>query len=182
MPAARPRTTQAVTIRLQRKAVRADLQVVWKGLRNFNRQVVGSHPHAEFLVEARSPRGTLLGGLQGVVYYQWLFVANFFLSPRIRRGGTGARMLAEAERHAASLGCHGVWLDTFAWQARPFYEKQGYRLFGTLPDYPAGHDRYFMMKMLVPEAPQPKKAAGRRPPPATPTKTRRAPAARRAPS
>ncbi len=168
----------AVSIRLQRKAARKDLQVVWRGLRQFNRRVVGDHPNAHFLVEARSPRGKLIGGLQGVVYYQWLFVANFFLSERIRGGGTGTKLIAEAERHARSLGCHGVWLDTFGWQARPFYEKQGYRVFGSLPDYPAGHARYFMMKMLAPDAP--KGAKGPRPRPAARTKTRRAGAGRQA--
>jgi GNAT superfamily N-acetyltransferase len=175
MPRAATRTTASpVTIRLQRKAARKDLQFVWNGLSRFNRQVVGRHPHAHFLVEARSASGVLLGGLQGVLYYQWLFVANFYLSARIRRGGTGTQMLAEAERYARSLGCRGVWLDTFSWQARPFYEKQGYKLFGTLPDYPDGRPRYFMMKMLAPDAPKPKKATGRRQPPAPRTKTRRA--------
>lgn len=176
----KPRTTTAaappsVTIRVQRKAARKDLQFVWRGLRRFNRQVVSDRPYAHFLVEARSARGTLLGGLQGVVYYQWLFVANFFLSERIRRGGTGAKLLAEAERHAQSLGCHGVWLDTFAWQARPFYEKQGYSVFGSLPNYPTGHARWFMMKSLRPAAGKATNPPRR---PATPTKTRRASAKR----
>jgi GNAT superfamily N-acetyltransferase len=158
-----------VSIRVQRKAARKDLQVVWRGLRQFNRRVVGDHPNAHFLVEARSPRGKLLGGLQGVVYYQWLFVANFFLSERLRGGGIGTKLIAEAERHARELGCHGVWLDTFGWQARPFYEKQGYRVFGSLPDYPTGHARWFMMKPLAPAG---SKAKGRRRPPATRRKTR----------
>jgi len=165
----------AATICVKRKATRNDLQFVWRGLRRFNQQVVGDHPQAHFLVEARSPRGALLGGLQGVVYYEWLFVANFFLSERIRRGGIGAKLIAEAEQHALSLGCHGVWLDTFAWQARPFYEKQGYRVFGSLPDYPTGHVRWFMMKSLRPAA---EKATNPPRRPATPTKTRRASAGR----
>ncbi|HKU97924.1 MAG TPA: GNAT family N-acetyltransferase [Vineibacter sp.] len=171
-PAAAP---PAVTIRVQRKASRKDLKFVWSGLRRFNRQVVSDHPYAHFLVEARSPRGALLGGLQGVVYYQWLFVANFFLSERIRRGGIGAKLIAAAERHAQSLGCHGVWLDTFAWQARPFYEKQGYRVFGSLPDYPTGHERWFMMKALGPAAETATDPPRR---PATPMRTRRASAGR----
>ncbi len=176
----KPRTPKAappaVTIRVQRKAARKDLQFVWRGLRRFNRLALGGNQrYAHFLVEARSPRGALLGGLQGMVYYEWLFIANFFLSERIRGGGVGARLIAEAERHALSLGCHGVWLDTFGWQARPFYEKQGYRAFGGLPDYPTGHSRWFMMKRL-----RPLQAKATNPPrrPATPTKTRRASAGR----
>jgi GNAT superfamily N-acetyltransferase len=167
---ARATTAPAITIRLRRRAPPEGLKMVWRGLSSFNRSVVGDLPYAHFLIEARSPRGRLLGGLEGMVYYQWLFVVNFFLTEAIRRGGIGRRMIAEAEKHAASLGCHGVWLDTFGWQARPFYEKQGYRVFGRLPDYPDGYARWFMMKRLKPAA----GAKGPRPRPATRTKSRRA--------
>ncbi|MDB5536981.1 MAG: Acetyltransferase family protein, partial [Devosia sp.] len=42
----------------------------------------------------------------------------------------------------------GIWLDTFSFQARPFYEKLGYSVFGTIPDYPPGGARYFLSKTL----------------------------------
>jgi hypothetical protein len=47
-----------------------------------------------------------------------------------------------------AAGCHHAWLDTFSFQARPFYEKQGYRVFGVLPDYPTGQTRYFLTREL----------------------------------
>jgi GNAT superfamily N-acetyltransferase len=165
----------SVTIGVVRRPARKDLQFVWRGLNRFNRQVVGELPYGRVLIEARSPRGALVGGLEAVVYYQWMFVANLFLADRVRRGGIGTRLIAAAEQHARKMGCTGVWLDTFAWQARPFYEKLGYRVFGSLPDYPAGHARWFLMKRIGPAAPK-----GRRPPPAKPTKTRRAAAGRQA--
>jgi hypothetical protein len=31
-----------------------------------------------------------------------------------------------------------VQLDTFTFQARPFYEARGYRVYGELADFPAG--------------------------------------------
>lgn len=164
-----------VIVRLRKRAKREDLQVIWRGLHRFNRRVVGDLPSAHFMVEARSPRGKLLGGLQGMIYYEWLYIAYFWLSDGIRRGGLGGRMIEAAERHAARRGCRGVWLDTFSWQARPFYEKRGYRLFGSLPDYPSGHTRWFMMKWLSPVT-----SAGRRRRPAPPTKSRRAAATRQA--
>ncbi|MDR8726188.1 hypothetical protein FEQ05_01456 [Burkholderia pseudomultivorans] len=39
---------------------------------------------------------------------------------------------------------------TFQFQARPFYEKLGYVRFGELADYPLGHARIFLKKILVP--------------------------------
>jgi hypothetical protein len=55
--------------------------------------------------------------------------------------------MAAAETEGRRRGCSAVWLDTFEFQARPFYEKLGYRLFGTL-DFPAGFKRFFLQKAL----------------------------------
>jgi hypothetical protein len=52
------------------------------------------------------------------------------------------------EVEAILRGCHSAFLDTFSYQARPFYEKLGYEVFGTLNDYPRGHQRFYMQKRL----------------------------------
>jgi hypothetical protein len=57
-------------------------------------------------------------------------------------------MLRMAEAEAVQRGCHGSWLDTFEFQARGFYERQGYECFATLPEFPKGYSRYFMKKQL----------------------------------
>jgi ribosomal protein S18 acetylase RimI-like enzyme len=59
-------------------------------------------------------------------------------------------LLQEAEAIAVKRGCHHSHLDTYSFQAPEFYEKQGYRRFGELPDYPPGHTRYFLRKDLGP--------------------------------
>jgi hypothetical protein len=40
-------------------------------------------------------------------------------------------------------------LDTYSFEARPFYEKHGYSLFATLDDYPIGFSKYFLKKILL---------------------------------
>jgi hypothetical protein len=35
-------------------------------------------------------------------------------------------------------------------QARPFYERLGYRVFGELPDCPRGATKYYLSKRLSP--------------------------------
>ena len=47
-----------------------------------------------------------------------------------------------------------VDLDTFDFQAKPFYEREGSSVFGVLEDYPPRHTRYFMRKDL----PEPRSA------------------------
>ena len=70
----------------------------------------------------------------------------FFLPPDLRRQGLGAELLRRAEDEARARGCVGAHLDTFSFQARGFYEKQGYALFGTIPDCPPGHARFFLIQ------------------------------------
>jgi GNAT superfamily N-acetyltransferase len=53
-----------------------------------------------------------------------------------------------AEDHARSHGCIGAYVDTFEYQARPFYEKLGYELFGTLEGYPPGYRQFHLVKQL----------------------------------
>jgi hypothetical protein len=46
------------------------------------------------------------------------------------------------------VGCTMSHLDTFDFQARDFYERNGYELFGALDDCPPGHKRYYLKKAL----------------------------------
>ena len=99
-----------------------------------------------FALRLNDADGALVGGLSGRMAWDWLFVAALWVH-RDRRGqGAGRALLAAAESHAAAAGCHSVWLDTF--QAREFYEKLGYTVFGALEDYPKGQTRCFMRKRL----------------------------------
>jgi ribosomal protein S18 acetylase RimI-like enzyme len=76
-------------------------------------------------------------------------VNSLWVGEPYRHRGFGSQMLRTAEEEALRLGCHSAHLDTFGFQARPFYERNGYRVFGELPDYPEGYTRYYMVKRLI---------------------------------
>ena len=84
----------------------------------------------------------------GEIWGGWLQVDVLWVAAALRGRGEGARLMAAAEAYAAQKGCVGVVLDTFSFQARPFYERLGYRVFGQLDDYPPGHTRFYMEKRL----------------------------------
>ena len=66
----------------------------------------------------------------------------------LRGQGYGRKLLREAEQLAQSLGCKHAKLDIFDFEARGFYEKEGYRLYGALEGFPQGHTHYRMKKEL----------------------------------
>jgi GNAT superfamily N-acetyltransferase len=102
-----------------------------------------------FNVVLRDGDGAVGGGLIARTNWRWLWVITLALAPAMRGQGHGARLLAAAEQHARGLGCVGARVDTYSFQARGFYVKQGYGEAGRIPDCPPGHVRYTMFKRLV---------------------------------
>jgi GNAT superfamily N-acetyltransferase len=97
----------------------------------------------------RDERGAILGGAFGDIWGGWLEVTLLWVAEPLRGRGYGGRLLQAAEEEARMQGCGGVFLTTFSFQARPFYERFGYEVVGEIPDYPAGHSFYFMKKTLA---------------------------------
>ncbi|AOK57400.1 GNAT family N-acetyltransferase [Burkholderia stagnalis] len=90
----------------------------------------------------------IAGGLWGSTAYGWLHV-DLLVVPEAARGQrVGTRLMQLAEAEARARGCHGAWLDTHDFQAKPFYERLGYVQFGELPDFPVGHAKLFLKKSL----------------------------------
>jgi GNAT superfamily N-acetyltransferase len=116
------------------------------GLRAFNIEHAGLSERRPFAVFVRDADGVALGGLEGEIRWQWVFVDNFFLPEALRGRGIGSALLDAAERLGAEHGCVGSYLDTFEFQALPFYEKRGYTVYGVLDDYPPGFKRYYLRK------------------------------------
>jgi GNAT superfamily N-acetyltransferase len=100
---------------------------------------------------ARDDQGQFLGGVYGVVARGWLYLDGIAVAKAARRQGLASQLLQAAEEEARQRGCHHVWLETYSFQAKPFYERHGYTIFGTLNDYPIGYCRYFMQKALDPD-------------------------------
>jgi GNAT superfamily N-acetyltransferase len=120
------------------------------GLKVFGDPLAGDRvwPRQPLCLAIRDAGGAMLGGLWGRFHYDWLFIELIFV-PETRRGqDLGSALLAMAEAEARAWGGVGVWLDTFSFQARGFYEKRGFTVFGEIDDYPAPHRRFFLSKPL----------------------------------
>ena len=126
---------------------------ILEGLIAYNEsQTAGRYaPPRTVALSVRDPQsGNTVGGLTARIAYSRMFVELFYLPETFRGQGLGAELLGKAEDVARDAGCTGIWLDTYHFQARGFYEKLGYTIFGTLEGHPAGGRRFFLEKRFVP--------------------------------
>ena len=97
---------------------------------------------------AKDEEGALVGGIDCQTKGIWLEVGPFWLDEAYRGQGLGTRIMDQAEEQARARGCTKAYVDTFSFQAPAFYKGRGYRVWGTLPDYPPGHAYHLLVKEL----------------------------------
>jgi GNAT superfamily N-acetyltransferase len=130
----------------------ADLQLIGDGLEAHALQSgVEPRNYQTLTVVLRDENGGVVGGLVANTVWGWLHVKELWVATEHRRAGHGAELMRAVEHEARRRGCHHAMLDTFDFQARGFYERLGYVVFGALDDFPRGHTRFFMQKALVAE-------------------------------
>ncbi len=102
--------------------------------------------HAWYL---RNETGEVVGGLWTDKTLDWVFIDLLFVPEALRGRGVGSDLLARVEGRAREWQACGLWLNTFGFQARGFYEKHGYHCFGTLQGLTPDADEHFMRKQLA---------------------------------
>ncbi|UYM53725.1 GNAT family N-acetyltransferase [Leclercia adecarboxylata] len=119
-------------------------------LRIYNSQFIDfSRVGSDLAVYARDDSGNMRGGLIGNRQGEWLNIKYLWVSDELRGSGLGSQLMHAAEEEARKQGCRHALVDTFSFQARPFYEKQGYKLEMTLNDFPySGIQRHYLSKAL----------------------------------
>ena len=96
--------------------------------------------------------GDIVGGLVGRTdsIPSWFEISMIWVDERIRQAGLGRRLMQQAEDEAHRRGCHYARLATSNFQAPEFYQKLGYKLYGTLDNCPPGETVYYFWKKLDP--------------------------------
>ncbi len=123
-------------------------KAILKGLVAYNRSQIGRRRWKNIAITIRNDAGDIVGGVTGEAWADWLFIQLLWLDEAHRGQDLASRAMDAVEDEARAFGAKHAYLDTFSFQARPFYEKRGYRVFGTLENYPDAHSRYWMTKSL----------------------------------
>ena len=124
--------TNRTTLTIESVATPADAAAVARGLLLFNEAMLGPANEQPVTLIVRDPEGEVVGGLLGTIRWKWLYVAKLWVAESQRGSGLGSRLMQRAEQIARDRGSFAAALDTFEFQARPFYERMGYTLYGTL--------------------------------------------------
>jgi len=123
-----------------------ELDALRIGLSGYNTAQAGTHLRERIASFIKDEQGKVLGGIVADIKWGWLHVDWLWIDEGIRKDGWGARLLATMEQYASDKGIIHFHLETTSFQALPFYQKQGYTVFGELPDMPPGHITYFLKK------------------------------------
>ena len=137
-----------LTITVESQPKEEERRKVIDGLIRYNESQTGDVSYDRLTLLLRDSSGEVVGGLLGEMYWGWLHIDILWVHESLREHGYGGKLMAAAEREATARGCGSAFLDTFSFQALPFYERLGYEVFGELADYPPGHRRYFLRKSL----------------------------------
>jgi GNAT superfamily N-acetyltransferase len=125
-------------------------QKIQDGLRRFNREAAGESQARPLAVLLSDPdTGNIVGGLWGATRWGYLHIDLLFIPEFLRRQRLGSKLIGMAEDEAFRRGCHVAWVGTYEFQARGFYERQGYTVFGQLDGPAPVYPSYFLKKTLA---------------------------------
>jgi len=122
--------------------------IIGRGVGTFNKQQAGENDFQRLCYVLNSPEKEIMGGVLAELYWKWLFIDLLWVKEELRGQGYGHELLTKVETEARNRGARNAYLDTFSFQAPEFYAKHGYHQFGELQDFPKGHQRLFLTKLL----------------------------------
>ena len=122
-------------------------------LQNFNRKTLNISDNQQSAMPISyniQKDGQVIAGINAYLYFLQgvLHIDILFVEKEYRFKNLGSELLQKVEKNAKASGAALCHLDTYDFQAKDFYLKNGYEVFGTLEDCPPGHQRYYMKKIL----------------------------------
>ncbi len=100
------------------------------------------------VVKITDQKGDIVAGAAGKSFGMWLLLDNLWVDEQLRGQDLGSKILSKIESAALKRGCKFVLLETLNFQAKPFYEKHGYKVQWVQPHYPRDGCKYFMTKEI----------------------------------
>ncbi len=131
----------------------ADSDILSQGIVDYNfSKIPDLEPNEDekkFFVFARDDAHKIIGGIRATCFWNTLHIELLWLSEECRGKGIGKELITSAEVFAVEQKCENAFVETTSWQAKPFYEKNGYEHIATLNDRPKGYASHYLTKNLA---------------------------------
>jgi len=141
-----------VSLQIEEHPSDDDLRQLVDGVRSYNRTLTGHERPRAVASVLRDEEGNIVGGAYGELWRASVHIATMWVAEGHRGKGYGSALLTAVEEYAAKHAHLLSYLETTSFQARPFYERLGYKVFGELPGIATGCTLFFLRKDLkIPE-------------------------------
>ncbi len=134
------------TIAIEENVSPAEDDILHKKILQYNYEKAGFQGKL-ITILVRDANKQIVGGLKSYCYGNSFFVDILFLDEQLRGKGYGTQLMKLAEQEAKRNNCDFAHLDTFSFQALPFYQKLGYKIYAEL-DYKPDIKRFYLKKDL----------------------------------
>lgn len=140
-----------------RTANDADMEFIDQELNAFNHHQL---PFTQRIDDVTTPtilknyviikEGAVIAGIKSHVYgWGILSIDRLYVDAMYRQQNLGSYLLSKVlEEARQEVNAYLVHTDTFSFQAKDFYLKHGFQIFGVLENCPTGHQRFYLKKDL----------------------------------
>lgn len=128
-----------------------DMKKVQKYLIEFNNDFMPdelANKYEEISLVVKDENGEVCGGLNAEICWNFMEISIVIVDEKIRKYGYGRKLMEQAEQIAIEEKCDFIKLDTLEFQAKEFYEKLGYTVYGEIDNVAKEYKHYYMKKEL----------------------------------
>lgn len=125
-----------------------DIKNLLKLSSNDYNKITGNKLFKNIYITAKNQENEILGGMVAYIGWEWLYISTLWVHEQHRNKKIATKLVDEVEKHAIRLGVNKSFLGTTDFQAKNFYQKNGYNVFGISKNLPKGYNNYSMKKYL----------------------------------
>lgn len=124
------------------------LDLIDQGIGDFNRAAAPLHEVRQLACFAEEGVG-VLGGVVGRTWGECAEVQQLWVREASRRSGIGRELMQAFVAASRQRGCRRIYLDTWSFQARAFYESLGFVVVLTVAGFGPGLEKYTLICELT---------------------------------
>jgi len=124
------------------KSTDVEIELIDNKLGDYNTTQVQYSSEMDYLplnFHIKDEQGCIIAGINALTCWQMLHISELCVDDSYRGKNIGTDLLKKVESEAKAIGATVSHTDTFDWQAKDFYLKLGYEVFGVIEGCPEGH-------------------------------------------